>query len=583
MAPRPKPGQRPNEAEAESVAAAYLALLADRGVDYLFGNAGTDFAPIIEAYAQAAQTGVAVPRPMLATHENLAVTMAHGYAMVSRRIPAVMAHVSVGTANMICAAMNAARENVAILLTAGRSPITETGLPGSRDGYIHWAQEMFDQAGMIREIVKWDYELRNAEQLTTVVDRALAIAASEPRGPVYLSLPREVLAMPSSHIGIEHPSPPGLGAAAPAAPDAGAIAAAAQLLAQARRPLIVTANAGRDAAAFGALAAFTERFAIPVVQHRPRYLSLASSHSMHLGYDPAPLVQKADAILVIESDVPWIPSQAAPGRGCKVVHCGLDPLFTRIPIRGFPCDIAITGTTVAILSALTAALGETFDVELATQRRRWVEDERASLDALWKASLDAAARKAPLDPAWVSHCIGRAKAPHAIVINEYTLFPEHCSFEQADLYFGSSSASGLGWGPGAALGAKLARPHSPVMAVLGDGAYMFSNPAAVHHASALHELPVLFVVMNNAMWGAVRRSTLAMYPGGLASRSNDPCFVALGKLPAFEQICEAAGGYGERVDNPAALPGALERAMSAVVNERRQALLNVICGPGGTA
>src|SRR5438132_1044606 len=106
--------------------------MTDRWVDYLFANAGTDFAPLIEAYAQAAQTGVAVPRPVLATHENLAVTMAHGYGMVSRRIPAVMVHVSVGTANMICAAMNASRENVAILLTAGRSPLTEEGLAGSR-------------------------------------------------------------------------------------------------------------------------------------------------------------------------------------------------------------------------------------------------------------------------------------------------------------------------------------------------------------------------------------------------------------------------------------------------------------------
>src|SRR5580704_15854397 len=183
-----------------SVAAAYLALLAERGVPYLFGNPGTDFAPIVEAYAEAARTGAPAPQPMLAAHENLAVSMAHGYAMVSRRIPAVMVHVSVGTANMICAAMNAARENVAILLTAGRSPLTESGLLGSRDGYIHWAQEMYDQAGMLREIVKWDYELRNAEQLATVVDRALAIAGSEPRGPVYLSLPREVIAAPASGL-----------------------------------------------------------------------------------------------------------------------------------------------------------------------------------------------------------------------------------------------------------------------------------------------------------------------------------------------------------------------------------------------
>jgi acetolactate synthase I/II/III large subunit len=566
--------------DSTSVAAAYLALLADRGVDYLFGNAGTDFAPLIEAYAEAAQTGGAVPRPILATHENLAVAMAHGYGMVSRRIPAVMVHVSVGTANMICAAMNAARENVAILLTAGRSPLTETGLPGSRDGYIHWAQEMYDQAGMIREIVKWDYELRNGEQLATVVDRALAIAASEPRGPVYLALPREVIAAPMPD---PRPSPRRLSAAAPPAPDAMAVAAAARLLAQARRPLIVTANAGRDAAAFAALGEFAERFAIPVVQHRPRYFSLPSSHPMNLGFDPARAVQDADAILVIECDVPWLPSRTQPGRDCKVVHCGLDPLFTRYPIRGFPCDVAITAGTVAALSALTSALADTIDAEAVAQRRRRIGDTRAALTAGWKAARDAAARKSPLDPAWVSHCIGQAKDPHTIVINEYTLFPEHCAFEEPDLYFGSSSASGLGWGAGAALGAKLARPDRPVMAVLGDGAYMFSNPAAVHHASALHELPVLFVVMNNAMWGAVERSTRAMYADGRAAKSNDPPFVQLKKLPAFERLCEAAGGYGERVEDPAALPGALARAMAVVQNEKRQALLNVICGPGGSA
>jgi len=573
-------GSARNKHKEGSVAQAYLALLADRGIEYLFGNAGTDFAPLVEAYAQAAQAGIAVPRPMLATHENLAVAMAHGYGMVSRRIPAVMVHVSVGTANMICAAMNAARENVAMLLTAGRSPLTETGLFGARDGYIHWAQEMYDQAGMIREIVKWDYELRNAEQLTTVIDRALAIAASEPRGPVYLSLPREVIAASAAPLS---PPPPPLAPAAPAAPDPTAVTAAARILGQASRPLIVTSNAGRDPAAFAALAQLAERFAIPVVQHRPRYLSLPCSHPMNLGFDPARFVPAADAILVLESDVPWISSRSAPVAGCRIVHCGLDPLFTRTPIRGFPCELAITANAAAALSALDAALAECGAPQAVTRRRRWIAEERAALVAGWKRALDAGARRVPLDPAWVSHCIDRAKDPHAIVINEYTLFLEQCSFELADLYFGSSSASGLGWGAGAALGAKLARPQSEVIAVLGDGAYMFSNPAAVHHACALHDLPVLFVVMNNAMWGAVERSTLAMYPDGQAARSNAPPFVHLPKLPAFERICEAAGGYGERVEDPASLPGALERAIAVVGRERRQALLNVICGPGGTA
>jgi acetolactate synthase-1/2/3 large subunit len=565
--------------ETRTVAAAYLAQLAERGVEYLFGNAGTDFAPLIEAYAQASQTGDAAPQPMLATHENLAVTMAHGYGMVSRRIPAVMVHVSVGTANMVCGAINAARENVAILLTAGRSPLTESGLPGARDGYIHWAQEMYDQAGMLREVVKWDYELRNGEQLATVVDRALAIAASEPRGPVYLSLPREVIAAPMPQ---HAPSRPFDAAGSPA-PDAGAIAAAARLLAQAQRPLIVTANAGRDPAGFAALGDFAERFAIPVVQHRPRYFSLASSHPMNLGLEPPRFVPDADVILVLECDVPWIASRTSPRPNCRVIQCGIDPLFTRYPIRGFPCDVAIAAGAAAALSALSAALEPMVKADAVAQRRRRIAEEHAAIAARVKAAAEAGANKSPLDPAWVSHCIARARDPRSIVVNEYTLFAEHCTFDEPDLYFGSSSASGLGWGAGAALGAKLARPDRQVIAVLGDGAYMFSNPAAVHHASTLHELPVLFIVMNNAMWGAVDRSTRAMYPDGRAAKSNDPPFVQLKQLPAFERICEAAGGYGERVEDPAALPGALERALAVVANEKRQALLNVMCGPGGTA
>src|SRR5262249_40530848 len=157
------------------------------------------------------------------------------------------------------------------------------------------------------------------------------------------------------------------------------------------------------------------------------------------------------------------------------------------------------------------ALARDINADAVAQRRRRIAEERKALTARIKAAADAGARKNPLDPAWVSHCIGRARDPHSIVVNEYTLFAERCTFDESDLYFGSSSASGLGWGAGAALGAKLARPDRSVIAVLGDGAYMFSNPAAVHHASALHELPVLFVVMNNSMWGAVERSTRAMY------------------------------------------------------------------------
>ncbi|MDF1554501.1 MAG: thiamine pyrophosphate-binding protein, partial [Deferrisomatales bacterium] len=176
-----------------SAGEAFLRLLADRGVDYLFGNAGTDFVSIIEGFARLAQTGEAAPIPVTVPHENLGVAMAHGCYLATGRPQAVMLHVNVGTANALCALWNASRENIPILLAAGRTPITEEGAFGSRSVFIHWGQEMFDQAGMLREMVKWDYELRTPGQLGAAVDRALGIALAAPRGPVYLTMPREVL------------------------------------------------------------------------------------------------------------------------------------------------------------------------------------------------------------------------------------------------------------------------------------------------------------------------------------------------------------------------------------------------------
>src|SRR5260370_4198691 len=158
-----------------------------------------------------------------------------------------MVSVSVVPANGVCGGLNAARENVPILSTAGRSPLTESGLPGARDVYIHWAQEMFDQAGTRREDVKWDYEVRKGQQLETVIDRALAVATTQPGGPVYLSLPREVLAAPLP--GFSYDAPARRVAAAPPGPDKGAIDEAARILATAENPLIVTASSGRDPAA----------------------------------------------------------------------------------------------------------------------------------------------------------------------------------------------------------------------------------------------------------------------------------------------------------------------------------------------
>jgi acetolactate synthase-1/2/3 large subunit len=236
----------------ETAADAWVGLLAARGVEYLFANGGTDFGPVVEAYAKGQKLGWRLPEVVIVPHENMGVAMAHGYAMVTGRPQAMMVHVGVGTANALNGLINASRQNVPILFTAGRTPLTESGtLPAARNNYIHWAQEHFDQGGMLREFVKWDYELKHAEQVETVLDRALAIAKSEPQGPVYVTLPREILASQFSapfnaHSTIASASPPGA--------DGEGIREAAKLLSQAKMPLLITANGGRTVESSRAIA-----------------------------------------------------------------------------------------------------------------------------------------------------------------------------------------------------------------------------------------------------------------------------------------------------------------------------------------
>src|SRR5262245_12782849 len=227
----------------ETAAEAWLGLLAARGVEYLFANGGTDFAPVVEAYAKGQSKGWQLPQVVIVPHENMGVAMAHGYAMVTGRPQAMMVHVGVGTANALNGLINASRQNVPILFTAGRTPITESGaVTAARNNYIHWAQEHFDQGGMLREFMKWDYELRHAEQVETVIDRALAIAKSEPQGPVYVTLPREILASP---FPVSFSASPSIVPATPPAADPEALEEAAKLLGAAQHPMLITASGGR--------------------------------------------------------------------------------------------------------------------------------------------------------------------------------------------------------------------------------------------------------------------------------------------------------------------------------------------------
>jgi acetolactate synthase-1/2/3 large subunit len=562
-----------------TVAQAYLRLLAERGIEYVFANAGTDFAPLIEAWAKARVEQTPVPKPITVPHENVAVAMAIGHWMVSGRMQAVMVHVNVGTANTLCGLLNAAQVHAPILLAAGRTPVTEEGMDGSRNIHIHWTQEMYDQAGMVREAVKWDYELRNGAQLETVVDRALTIADSAPKGPVYLTLPREVLA--SSLETFDFDSPARLAPALPQGPDPAGIARLADLVAAAEAPLIITSSLGFERGAATSLARLAERFAIPVVQHIPRCMNLPSSHPMHAGYDPHPWLKDADVVLVVDCSVPWIPSQGRPKPGAAVAHVGTDPLHQRMPIRGFECDLALPSASRGALEALEAALGGregAMEARVAA-RRRGLASKKAQGAAAREAAMSQARSSTPIDPVWVTACIDRIRDERTILVREAPQFAtQHLALDREGSYFSVGGAGGLGWGLGGAIGAKLASPDSLVIAVVGDGSYMFGVPVAAHYTALEQRAPFLTIILDNQRWNEVAVATRHVYPDGTAAAT--PALEPLtyfDKSLRLEKVVEAVGGYGERVTDPAQLPAALARAIRAVRDEGRQAVLDVVC------
>jgi len=550
----------------------YIEALAAHGIEHLFVNPGTDFAPLIEAFSRAAQGNRLVPKPMVVPHEHAAVAMAHGCTLVTGKPQAVMLHVNVGTANAINALIDASRDRVPMLLTSGRTPYTEEGAHGSRSVYIHWAQEMFDQAGMLREFVKWDYEMRRGDQAWSTVARAMEIAQTSPTGPVYLSLPREVLGEEVADVPANtrprraRPLPP-----RPAAPD---VARLAEMIAGAKLPLIITGQVGRDPAEAVVLTRIAERFGLAVTPFNPRHFAISAHSPMFQGFGAGALLKEADLILVMESDVPWIPSKESPAPGAKVVQIGEDPMYQRYPMRSFPSDLSITTGTLALLEALESELAARLPDSAVVARKQYLTERSAKLHAGWQAEIEKAGTLAHNTLPWVNHCLRDIIAPDTLVVNEYSFRQEYCPLEHPGSLFSVGPAGGLGWGLPAALGLKLGAPDKFVLSLLGDGAYMFANPTACHFMASTQNLPTLSVIYNNGLYGAVRRATLDMYPKGAAAEADGRLLADLAN-PPFEEIICAHGGYGERVERPAALPAALARA-AAATRAGQQALVNVI-------
>ena len=364
-------------------------------------------------------------------------------------------------------------------------------------------------------MVKWDYELR-VKQIETIVDRAVSVAMSGPGAGLSVATARGAC----REAVILAQSPSRRVAAHGSAPDPAALDEAAQILTSAKNPLIITASVGQNQAAVPALESLAERYALPVITYRPRYVNISSDHPMHMGYEPGAYLPTVDAVLVVDCDVPWIPSLHKLNPDASVIHIGADPHFENYPIRGFPCDLAIRASAVTALPQLEEAMGahEKFTNAWIDARREKIGVVKSEQAAANKARIEKiVSGTAAMDNAWVAHCIEKLKEDDDILVSESQLALANLSLRNPGTYFGTSPAGGLGWGLGAGLGVKLGDRAKRVWNVVGDGSYMFGNPTPAHFVSSAYDLPVLTVILNNKMWGSVRKATLGLYPEGSAS------------------------------------------------------------------
>ncbi len=547
------------------------------GVDYVFANSGTDFPPIIEGLIEATHRGVDLPVPVTVPHEMAAVSMAHGFFQISGRIQAVMLHTNVGLSNGATGAINASCDHIPMMLMSGRTPVMEKGRFGARTVPIGWGQEMFDQTALVREASKWDYELRFPEQVSELFDRGWAIANSTPKGPVYLSLPREVLCGQTPHDGFDQPS---LMAPVVAAPDPASLKRAAELLAGARNPLIISQRGAGSELAFNALTDFVQEWAMPLSHYWANQLSIPLPNAMQIGAAPEALLAEADVILVINSLAPWWPDKVTLQQNVRVIHMGPDPLFIRTPVRNFRADVTLVGETAPSIHALIEAMSNCARDEsvIAARREKITALSTENREAVFKIA--ERGRRGPMSKEWVSLCLGRAiKGRKASVFHELGCPLLPLDLDQHLSYFQEPHSGGLGWGFPAALGAQLADRDRLIIATMGDGSYMFANPTVCHQVAEAMELPVIVLVLNNEEWGAVRSSVEGLYSEGHAAKSNQVPLTSLKPSPDFTRTAEASRAYTETVTHGSDLPDALNRAICVATEQKRQVLLNIAIEP----
>lgn len=525
---------------------AFLDLLKQEGVDLLFGNPGTTELALMDALA--ADGGI---RYVLGLQEAAVMAMADGYAQASGRLAAVNLHVAPGLGNAMGMLYDAQKSGAPILVTAGQH---DQSFVASEP--ILWG----DLPALARPLVKWAGEVHRLADLPRLVHRAAKTALAPPTGPVFLSLPSDIL---TGEAELD------LGAPTRVAPrlrgDPDAVREAAALLARAERPVIIAGDAVAQSRAHAELAALAELLGAPVYPESiANSASFPASHPLFKGamvrLAPAirDILREHDVLLSVGGDLFTLslPSPVEPmPPTLPVIHLDTDPWEIG---KNHPAQVAILGDPKATLPELTA---ET-DARLTQSARAGARErlERASKAVLAdRAALadkaHAMARAVPVQPLALLHAIGALLPKDAVVVDEAISssagIRQLIKSDDPQSFFGLRGG-GIGWGLPAAIGVKLALPDRPVVALIGDGSAMYTIQALWTAAHA--RIGVAFVLFNNTSYRILKQRTNLLR--GSAEQTDtyvgmdlvDPAidFVALARALGVD--AERARTVGEAAD-----------------------------------
>jgi acetolactate synthase-1/2/3 large subunit len=559
--------------------------LAETGIEYLFSNFGTDHVPLIEAMAVLKRQRKTQPAAILCPHENVAIHMAAGYAAVTGRGQGVMVHVDAGTANAAMGVHNLFRSRWPVLLMAGRSPYTLRGeLPGSRDNYVHFVQDPFDIASLVRPYVKWEYSLPSGVVAKEVLRRAHSVMQSDPPGPVYLTLPRETLSEDIDASQVQSFPAERYGAVTQGGIAPEQARTIAQALMKAEHPMIVTSYLGRKPEAVVALEALAWECGIRVYEFMPMTMNISRSSPCFGGFDPAKGLAKADLGLLLDIDVPWLPKFTQAKPDTRFIHIDVDPIKKDFPMWGFATDVRVQAdcatALVQVLQVVRAEADEAFRRKVAARMVRWPKEREERLQQAASAASQFGGSNA-ITSAYVCATLNSVLNQEDIIINEAIRNASSVLGQiqrtQPGTLFGCAGG-GLGFSGGMALGVKLAKPHVRVVQIVGDGGFHFSTPTSVYAVAQRYKLPILTVVLDNGGWQAVKEAVLRVYPDGEAKLANDFQARLGGEQRHFQQVAQAFGAHGEYVAEPAHLSSAITRCLQAL-DEGRAAVLNVRVSP----